>query len=58
MLTMVWNPCGFHLINVLKKRGKFNAVHYGTEMLSLLSEWLASDAQEGDCKLIVYADNA
>jgi ABC-type uncharacterized transport system YnjBCD substrate-binding protein len=28
MLTIVWNPSGFHLINVLPKRFKFNASFY------------------------------
>jgi hypothetical protein len=25
MLTIVWNPCGFHLIKVLETGRKFNA---------------------------------
>jgi hypothetical protein len=28
MLTIVWNPNGFHFINILSKGIKFNAGHY------------------------------
>jgi hypothetical protein len=28
MLTVVWNPHGFHLIDVLPKGSKFHAGHY------------------------------
>jgi histone-lysine N-methyltransferase SETMAR len=58
MLTIVWNPRCFPLINVLEKGRKFNAVHYVIEILSPLSEWRASDATESDRKLVVHADNA
>jgi hypothetical protein len=30
MLTIVWNPNGFHLINVLSKGIKFKVSHYVT----------------------------
>jgi hypothetical protein len=33
MLTMVWNPTNFHVINVLGKGSKFNATHYLTKIL-------------------------
>jgi hypothetical protein len=41
-----------------KKSRKFNAMHFVTQILWLLSEWRESDASEGDRKLIVHADNA
>jgi hypothetical protein len=33
MLTVVWNPRGFHLIKVLENGRKFNAGHYVAEIL-------------------------
>jgi hypothetical protein len=38
VLTIVCNPCGFHLINVLEKWHKSNAMQYVTEMFSPLCE--------------------
>jgi hypothetical protein len=37
MLTIVWNPRGFHLIKVLEKRRKFNTGCYIAEILEPLS---------------------
>jgi hypothetical protein len=56
MLTILWNPRGLHLNNVLENIGKFNAMHYVTEILSPLSEWGGSDALESDYKLIIHVD--
>jgi hypothetical protein len=39
MLTIVWNPRGFHLIKVLEKGRKFNAGYYIAEILESLSQW-------------------
>jgi hypothetical protein len=58
MLTTVWNPGGFHSINVLENERKFSAMHYITERLSPLSDWCESDVQTNDRKLIVHADNS
>jgi hypothetical protein len=33
MLTIVWNPGTFHLVNILPKRFKFNANYYVTQIL-------------------------
>jgi hypothetical protein len=44
MLTIAWNPTGFHLVNVLSKECKFNATHFITEMSSLLAEWPRNNA--------------
>jgi hypothetical protein len=38
MLTIVWNPSGFHLVNILPKRLKFNASYYVTQILDPLSK--------------------
>jgi hypothetical protein len=40
MLIVVWNPHGFHLIDVLPKRSKFNAGHSTTHIISPLPEIL------------------
>jgi hypothetical protein len=37
MLTIVWNPRGFHLIKVLEKGRKFNIGHYIAEILEPIS---------------------
>jgi hypothetical protein len=39
MRTIIWNPSGFNLINVLPKGFKFNASFYVTQILGLLSDW-------------------
>jgi hypothetical protein len=33
--TIVWNPGGFHLVNILPKGFKFNASYYVTQILDL-----------------------
>jgi hypothetical protein len=38
MLTMVWNPNGFHVINVLSKPIKFNADYCITDVLIPMAE--------------------
>jgi hypothetical protein len=51
MLTIVWNPCGFHLIKVLEKGRKFNAGYDIAEMLESLSQWRSIEAagKERNC---------
>jgi hypothetical protein len=39
MLIIVWNPKGFHVINVSSKGIKFDAGHYITDALIPLAEW-------------------
>jgi hypothetical protein len=58
MLTIVWNPCGFHLIKVLEKDCKFNAGYYIAEILEPLSQWRSIEAAGNEQKLLVHADNA
>jgi histone-lysine N-methyltransferase SETMAR len=58
MLTIVWNPSGFHLINILAKGCTFNSTHYITEILSPLADWRLTEAGGCKRKLIVHADNA
>jgi hypothetical protein len=58
MLTIVWNPRGFHFITVLEKGHKFNAGDNIAEILEPLSQWHSIEAADNDRKLLVHADNA
>jgi hypothetical protein len=58
MLTIVWNPRGFHLIKVLEKGRKFNAGYDMAEVLESLSQWRSIKAAGNERKLLVHADNA
>jgi histone-lysine N-methyltransferase SETMAR len=57
MLTIVWNPCGFHLIKVLEKGRKFNTGYYIAEVLKPLFQWRSIEAAGNERKLLVHADN-
>jgi hypothetical protein len=58
MLTIVWNPRGFHLIEVLGKGRKFKAGYYTREILDPLSQWRSIKAAGDERKLLMHADNA
>jgi hypothetical protein len=58
MLTIVWNPRGFHLIEVLEKGRKFNAGYYIAVRLESLSQWHSIEAAGNERKLLVHANNA
>jgi hypothetical protein len=58
MLTIVWNPGGFHLVNILPEGFKFNASYYVTQILDPLSKWRRTQVGRANRKLIVHADNA
>jgi hypothetical protein len=58
MLARVWNPGGFHLVNILPKGFKFNATYYVTQILDPLSKWRRTQVGRTNRKLIVHADNA
>jgi transposase InsO family protein len=55
MITIVWNPHCFHLIDGLPKGHKFNASHYIDNILQPLLESRSTGPGSG---LIVHADNA
>jgi endo-1,4-beta-D-glucanase Y len=44
MLTIVWNPRGFHLIKGLEKGRTFNASYYITEIFEPFSQWRSIEA--------------
>jgi hypothetical protein len=56
--TIVWNPGGFHLVNILPKGFKFNASYYVTQILDPLSKWRRLQVARTNRKLIMHADNA
>jgi hypothetical protein len=58
MLTIDWNPRGFHLVKVLEKGGKFNAGYCIAEILEPLSKWRSIEAAGNERQLLVHADNA
>jgi hypothetical protein len=58
MLTIVWNPCGFHLIKVPEHGRKFNAGYYIAEILESLSQWHSIESAGNERKLLVLAENA
>jgi hypothetical protein len=39
MITIVWNPTGFHIIDILPKGSKFNTHHYVSAFLQSLTDW-------------------
>jgi hypothetical protein len=39
MLTVVWNPIGFHVLKALPKGRKFNAQYYTNDILVAISDW-------------------
>jgi transposase InsO family protein len=55
MVTIVWNPHGFHLVDGLPKGQKFNASYYIDNILQSLLEGRSTGPDSG---LIIHADNA
>jgi histone-lysine N-methyltransferase SETMAR len=58
MVTIVWNPSGFHFIRVVPNGCEFNSNYYRRELLEPLAEWRCEQAGGAVRKLIVHADNA
>jgi hypothetical protein len=58
MLTIVWNPTGFHRIDFLSRRAKFNGTHYVSNILTPLAIWRETQVGKTDRKLIVHSDHA
>jgi transposase len=55
MLTVVWNPFGFHLVTVLPKGQKWTGQYYIENVLCKICEILQP---EGPRRLVIHADNA
>jgi hypothetical protein len=58
MLTIVWNPSGFHIVKALRKGGKFSAQYYTNNILIALSDWRRLAGERSPNKVWVHADNA
>jgi hypothetical protein len=58
MLTVVWNPIGFHVLRALPKGGKFNAQYYTNDILVAISDWRWQTGETRQNKLWVHSDNA
>jgi hypothetical protein len=58
MLSIVWNPGGFHAADVLSKGIKFNADHYITDVFIPLAKCRKTQVGRTDRKFIVHIDNA
>jgi transposase len=55
MVTIAWNPLGFHLIKALPKGMSFNAEYYRD---NILTELLPLQPQADGRRLVLHADNA
>jgi hypothetical protein len=59
MLTIAWNPAGFHVIAFLPKGCKFNAQYYISEVLDPLVQWHRTRGRGRSNQILtVHADNA
>jgi hypothetical protein len=57
MLTVVWNPSGFHVVKSLPKGTKFNAQCYINNTLIGISDWPCEDGETRPKKFWVLTDN-
>jgi hypothetical protein len=58
MIRIVWNPSGFHLINLLPNGFKFNASYYVTQIHDSVSVRRGTQIRRTNRKLIVHPDKA
>jgi hypothetical protein len=58
MLTVMWNPIGFPVLNGLPKGRKFNAQYYTNDILVTISDWRRQTGGTRPNKLWVHSDNA
>jgi hypothetical protein len=58
MLTVAWNPSGFHVLKALLKWGEFNANSKGNDILVANSDWRRLATGTRSNKLRVHADDA
>jgi hypothetical protein len=55
MVTIEWNPLGFHLLDALSKGNTFDVEYY---RVNILAELLPLRPQIDGTRLIIHADNA
>jgi histone-lysine N-methyltransferase SETMAR len=59
MITIVWGPSGFKVIDMLPKGTKFNSNYYITHILTPLCEILKSTEEKNPFRnYVLHADNA
>jgi hypothetical protein len=58
ILTIVWNPSGFHAVKALAKGGKFSAQYSTNNILMAISDWRRLAGERSPNKLWVHVDNA
>jgi hypothetical protein len=59
MLTVVWNPHGFHVVSILLPRGLFNAPWFmDGNLVPLLERFFPAGWSAKRRKLVVYIDHA
>jgi hypothetical protein len=60
MVTIVWDPSGFHAVKALPKRSKFNAQYHSNNILVAISDRrrLSGRTQQSKLWLWVHANNA
>jgi hypothetical protein len=54
MLTIVWNPRGFHSIEVLEKSRKLKTDCYIAEILKPKSQWRSIEAAGNERKMLIH----
>jgi hypothetical protein len=57
MITIIWNPNGFHVVTALPTGLKFNTGYYTREILQEIKNWREPQGVCNARKLIVHADN-
>jgi hypothetical protein len=58
MLTVMWNPIGFHVLKALPKGRKFNTQYYPNNILVAISDWRWQTGETRPNKLWVHSENA
>jgi hypothetical protein len=58
MLTVVWNPIGFHVLKAIPKERKFKAKYFKNDILVAISDWRRQTWGTWPNKLWVHSDNA
>jgi histone-lysine N-methyltransferase SETMAR len=58
LMTIVWNPSGFHNVTALPKGLKFNACYYAREILQEIKNWREQQGVGDGRILSVHSDNA
>jgi histone-lysine N-methyltransferase SETMAR len=57
MMTIVWNPSGFHIVKALPKWSKGNGQYYTNSVRVAISDWRRLSGRTEESKLSLHADN-